>query len=225
MRTSRQDKAPYCATPYRNLFHFGSSPQTRLTALITPMSNTAWKHSCLYLQSDPGVYYSGHTPENDFFKVIWDTGASEVITSDPWDFIGRYVKPSSPLRLHGVSSGTLVEGIGMIEYYFRTDDHSVLTMHMKAYYMPGSLPPNIKLLPPQLLCLVSGGDFVMTGTSATLRLPNKLHLTMELDPNNHLPFCMATRSANVLSHRHESNLCITAESNQYLTTSQKLLLT
>ena len=156
----------FCDSLQDHFFHFGSVLPGGLTAHITPMSNPAWQHSCRYLQSDPGLYYSGHTSHDDHFKVIWDTGASEVITSDPSDFIGGYTKPSSPLRLHGISSGTLVEGIGLIEYCLQADDHSVLTVCMKAYYMPGSLPQNIKLLPPQRLCLVSGGDFITTGTTA-----------------------------------------------------------
>ena len=197
-----------------------------LPALVTPMSDPFWIQSCLYQEIDPGVSYSSNmTTENDTFKVIWDTGASEVITSDPTDFIGGYDRPKSPLQLRGVSSGTTVAGIGLVEYCFRANDHSILTVRMKAYYMPGSLPSNIKLLPPQRLCLVTGGDFVTTGTTATLRLPNKPHLTMELDPSSNLPFCTATKSSTVLAQGHQVNLCVTAESNQNLTTSQKLLLT
>ena len=95
---------------------------------------------------------------------------------------------------------------------------------MKAYYIPGALPENIKLLPPQCLCHVSGGDFITNGTSAALRLPNKPHLTMELDHSSHLPSCLATRSTTVLSQGHQANLCVTIKTNQDLTTSQKILL-
>ena len=207
-----------------NFFHFGPIAQYGCPAILTPMNDPAWHNSCRFLELDPGVFYSTETTKNDFFKVIWDTGASEVITSDPADFIGGYNKPTSPLILRGVSSGTIVEGIGLIEYCFRADDHSILTVRMKAYYIPGALPQDIKLLPPQRLCRVSGGDFITTGTSATLRLPNKPHLTMELDHGSHLPSCLATRSTTVLAQGHQVNLCVTTESNQNLTTSQKILL-
>ena len=207
-----------------NFFTFGPLIQDGFPALVSPMSDPAWSHSCQNIQINPGVHYSNDTNEDDFFKVIWDTGASEVITSDPADFVGGYTKPSSPLRLRGVSSGTMVEGIGVVEYCFRTDDHTILTVRMKAYYMPGSLPTNIKLLPPQRLCRISGGDFVTTGTTAILRLPDKPTLTMELDHNSHLPCCLGTRSASVLAQGHQINLCVTAASNQNLSTSQKVLL-
>ena len=201
------------------------STQYGFPAFVTPLSDPNWNHSCQYLQSDPGVYFLGQSTKNDSFKVIWDTGASEAITSDPTDFIGGYNKPSLPLQLRGVSSGTMVAGIGLVEYCFRADDHSILTIRMKAYYMPGSLPTDIKLLPPQRLCLVLGGEFVTTGTSATLRLPNKPALTMELDQNSHLPCCTATKSNTILAQGQQVNLCVTAATNQNLTTSQKLLLT
>ena len=68
-------------------------------------------------------------------------------------------------------------------------------------------------------------DFVKTGTAAILFLPNKPHLTMDLDLNSHLPFCLATQSTNILTQGQDKNLCVTAESNQNLTTSLKLLLT
>ena len=136
--------------------------------------------------------------------MSWDI----TITSDPSDLIGGYTKPSSPLRLHGVSSGTLVEGISLIKYCFGADNYSVLTMHMKAYFMRGLLPTNIWPLSPQCLCLVSGGNFITTGTTATLCLPNKPHLTMELDSNSHLPYSMGTRSLTVLKQDHVSQpLC------------------
>ena len=61
----------------------------------------------------------------------------QVIASDVTNFTGEYMKPSLPLQLCGVSSRTLFEGIGLIEYYFYPDDHSVPNVWIKAYYMPG----------------------------------------------------------------------------------------
>ena len=49
-------------------------------------------------------------------------------------------------------------------------------------------------------------------------------LTMELDHNSHLPYCLGTQSASVLAQGNQINLCITAASNQNLSTSQKVLL-
>jgi hypothetical protein len=78
------------------------------------------------------------------------------------------------------------------------------------------------IVPTRFMSCVSG-HFVMTGTSVAHCLLNKSHLTMELDLNSNLPFCVATRSVKVLSQGQEANLCVTAESNQNLTTLQKLL--
>ena len=108
---------PLCHTLKNNLFHFGPIAQYGCPAILTPMNDPDWYNSCRLLELDPGVFYSTETTENDFFKVIWDTGASEVITSNPADFIGGYNKPTLPLILRGVPSGTMVEGIGLIREF------------------------------------------------------------------------------------------------------------
>jgi hypothetical protein len=205
-----------------DFFHLHCLPTADAYTAGTPMDDPAWVNACRYSEINPGAYFSSTSELS--FKVIWDTGASEVITSDASDFINGYVKPVTPLRLRGVASGAMVEGIGLVEYCFRADDGSVLTVRMKAYYMPGALPPSIRLLPPQRLCNVVGGDFSITGTGAILRLPNKPTLTMELDPSSHLPCTQGTQSASVLAHGHAVNLCVTTADNQNLTTGQKLLL-
>ena len=173
--------------------------QNGLPALVMPLNNPIWNNFVQYLQSNPGVYYFGHTANNDFFKVIWDTDASEVITSNTTNFIGGYNKPSLPLQLHVVSLGTMVSGIDLVKFCLCADNHSNVTIQMKAYYMPGYSPTNIKWLPPKCACLVSGGDFITIGTSETLCLPHKPFLTMTLDPSSHLPCCTATRSSMILA--------------------------
>ena len=97
--------------------------------------------------------------------------------------------------------------------------------------MPGSLPTNIKLLPPQHPCFVlerggGRGDFITTGTSATLCLPLKPPLTMELDLSSHLPYCTATKSSTVLAQGQQVNLCVTAAAMwQTYFDAQNLLIT
>ena len=83
--------------------------------IASPMTNPLWEMSCRYLRIDAGIFFSSTSSET--IKIIWGTGgASEVITSDALDFIDGYMKPVTPLRLRGVASGTLVEGIGVVEY-------------------------------------------------------------------------------------------------------------
>ena len=191
--------------------------------ISTPMSDPTWDMSRMLMQLNPSVFLASDS--SDAFKIIWDTGASEVITSDPSDFVTPYSKPTTPLRLRGVSSGTMVEGVGVVEYCLRADDGTIITVRMKAYFMPGSLPLSVKLVPPQRLCLLTGGEFISTGTTAILRLPHKPSITIELDPSSHLPCSLGTRSAFLLDQHQEVNLCVTEASNQNLTTAQKHLLT
>jgi hypothetical protein len=163
--------------------------------------------------------------EDDYFRVIWDSGASEVITSDPRDFIRGHVPPPAPLHLRGISSGVNVEGIGVVEYCFLADNNSLLTLRLKAYYMPGALPENIRLIPPQRVCRIVGGSFSLEGDHAVLQLPGKYPLTIPIDSNSNLPSCLATRSSSVLTLGQQINLCVTDMANQNLSTAQKLLIT
>jgi hypothetical protein len=158
------------------------------------------------------------------FKIIWDTGASKVVTSNPNDTISGYVTPSTHLHLQGVSSGALVEGIGLVDYSFRADDNCIISIRLNAYYMPHSLPLNICLVPPRRHCQATGGIFTTTGTGATLQLPSKPLLTLLLDPTSNLPCCLGHQTTFVFDQSHAINLCVTAGQNQNLTTSQKLLL-
>jgi hypothetical protein len=126
-------------------------------SLVSPINDPLWLDSCRFITLDPGVH---STPQNNagYFRVIWDSGASEVITSDPGDFVDGHHPPVIPLHLRGVSSGTLVTGIGFVEYCFTADNGTILTLRMKAYYMPGSLPDGVRLIPPQRICHTVGGS-------------------------------------------------------------------
>ena len=191
--------------------------------LPSPLTDTQWLNSCLLLALDPGI---NSTPVNtEYFRAIWDSGASEVITSDPLDFAQGFIAPPKPLHLRGLSSGSLVEGIGVVEYCFQADNGSILTARLKAYYVPDALPLGLRLIPPQRLCRITGGTFALEGAHATLRLPGKSPLTIPIDPTSNLPTCVGTRSTVVLASAHQINLCVTDSANQNLTVAQKLLLT
>ena len=95
---------------------------------------------------------------------------------------------------------------------------------MKAYYIPGSLPNNVRLLPPQPIYKLVGGTFVLEGDRGILSLPDKSPLMIPLDPGSYLPCCEGSLSRSISSVASSVNLCVTDEHNQNLTTSQKLLL-
>ena len=53
-----------------------------LKSSITPVSNPIWIQSFHFQQSNPRDIYSSNTAETETFKVICNTGAFEVITSN-----------------------------------------------------------------------------------------------------------------------------------------------
>ena len=195
------------------------------TVTSSPLDDEAWVDACRYLALASSITHSD-TSNSNYFKAIWDSGASEVITSDATDFVNGHKPPTVPLRLRGVSSsGTLVVGVGIVEYCFQADNGSILTIRMQAYYMPGSLPKGIRLIPPQRVCSLVGGSFSLEGDHATLSLPNKSPLTIPIDSSSNLPSCIGTCSSSVLAVGQSINLCVTDAANQNLTTTQKLLIT
>ena len=200
-----------------------STPPSVVLSMPSPLGDPLWLDVCKYVTLDPGVYFATAQPSS--FTVIWDSGASEVITSDPTDFVNGYSTPTTPLRVRGVSSGTLVVGIGIVEYCFTANNGNILTVRLKAFYIPGALPAGIRLIPPQRLCSIVGGSFTLEGACAILRLPKKSPLTIYVDPHSNLPTCTAMSSTNVLAVGKSIHLCVTDESNQNLSVAQKLLIT
>jgi hypothetical protein len=100
-------------------------------SMPSPLGDPLWLDVCKYVTLDPGVYFATAQPSS--FTVIWDSGASEVITSDPTDFVNGYSTPTTPLRVRGLSSGTLVVGIGIVEYCFTADNGTILTVRLKRF--------------------------------------------------------------------------------------------
>ena len=209
-----------CDTPST---HASTTSTSIAMSISSPLGDPLWLDACKYVTLDPGVYFTTAQPKS--FTAIWDSGASEVITSDPTDFVNGYSSPPTPLHVRGVSSGTLVVGIGIVEYCFTADNGSILTVRLKAFYIPGALPEGVRLIPPQRLCSIVGGSFTLEGACAILRLPNKSPLTISVDPNSNLPTCVGNTSATILSLGKSIHLCVTDESNQNLSVAQKLLIT
>ena len=82
------DLAAFASALYSNMFQLLSrtSRLFAFPAISTPLSDPLWPDSCRYLALAPSISL---TPtSNGNFTIIWDSGASEVITSDPADFIG-----------------------------------------------------------------------------------------------------------------------------------------
>lgn len=75
--------------------------------------------------------------------MVWETGASNVISSEPPNNVNGYAHAVTPTMTWRFSPITMVEGIRIFEYCFCADDGLVHTVHMKAYFISGALLPSV----------------------------------------------------------------------------------
>ena len=85
--------------------------------------------------------------------LIWDTGASVCISPHREDFIS-YKK--STARIKDLSSSNKVTGKGMVRWTVRDKDGGLVNLELPGYHIPKA---EIRLLSPQVLLTLAGGDF------------------------------------------------------------------
>jgi len=170
----------------------------------------------------PSVFLINEGPSLAFLDSndIWDTGATRPVSGYTGDFIGPMIIPSTPLLLGGIASGMVVEGLGTVKWSFYSDNGTLLTLHLKAFYVPTCKQ---RLLSPQkIFCPTENfrDAFVISSAHAQLLLDDSPIITVPYDSMNGIP----TSQAILLRHGPSSpqvNLCVTEEVNQNLTEAQK----
>jgi hypothetical protein len=149
---------------------------------LNPISEAA--QACLTQTSATQAIFSFGTVRH---PVIFGSGASLGITFDKNDFDGPLSKPEGDLRLGGMASGLLIEGIGSVSYTFRNGDGTEVKIRSNCYYVPGA---QVRLISPQRLFNSDkgvGGKFVGTEHEFKLVFDNGTELTVDYDERNHLP--------------------------------------
>jgi hypothetical protein len=103
---------------------------------------------------------TGFTPDERLFVI--DTGASITITNDSSNF-PKGCRQVHPVKLQGIASGLVVQGIGTAVYHFKMDNGSLEQVHLtNVLYVPGC---PIRLLCPRHVVLyhnATGLPFVYT---------------------------------------------------------------
>jgi hypothetical protein len=120
------------------------------------------------------------------------------------------IPSTRPLLLGGIATGlVVVEGIGTVKWSFYSDNGPLLTLHLKAFYVPTC---KHRLLSPQkIFCPTENvsGTFVISSAHAQLLFDDSPILTVPYDPMNGL----LTSQAILLPHHgvssHKVNLCVT----------------
>jgi hypothetical protein len=154
------------------------------------------------------------------FPVIFDTGASLAVSGHKDDFVGKITAPEHDLRLGGMGQGMKIEGIGVVNWTF-VNKGTELTIQTQCYYVPQA---RARLISPQRLFRKSEGvtgSFLVEEDITTLTFTGHSPLHVEYDPRSNLPIGYG---CNAAENAPQVNLCVTDDTNQNLTPSQKLLL-
>jgi hypothetical protein len=177
----------------------------------------------------PRAFLSGMVP-GDTFAVIWDTGASHTITGNEQDFIGPIRPVPAGVNLTGIGSGLDIKGVGEVEWVVIDSEGRPKTLPVTTYHVPEC---RVRLLSPQQL--IQAYKLRLHGSrppTVTLGMdemifhdPNdNTNVRVPLHPRNNLPMSATFNKATLSSRTVELNLCVTDETNQNLSESQKELL-
>jgi len=190
-------------------------------AILQP--NTLDANDCKHLQQSlsaaPSLF-----PEGEF-EVVFDSGASNLVSPDPNDFVGGIDGIERfPARkcMQGIAADVPIEGVGIIEWHFVDNAGILRTIKGRGYYMPSL---NMRLCSPQRYFQdEGGGSYLINGDKSLFKWKGGGEMTIRYDSASNLPIArgfLASKIPDVLGRLH---LCVTEEKNQNLSHAQKLLL-
>ena len=166
-----------------------------------------------------------HSVMQDYDNVIYavvDTGCSHTATPSEEDFVpGTLRRLPEPIYMGGIAGNLKVEYEGIIKWDTLDDHGRVLSFHTKGYYAPG-LPS--RLFSPQ--SFLSGGqrldDFFQVHHDRTeWHIGGKKRCTIPYDKRSFLPKMILFRDGTVTKTLEAMAGCITAETNQNLSTFKR----
>jgi hypothetical protein len=151
--------------------------------------------------------------------IIFDTGASLVITPHLTDFVGPVSNSTNNLRLGGMANGMRISGIGFVIWGFETTKGVTLPVTTMAYHVPEA---NVHLLSHQRVFDLEknkGDSYYGDHHGLYLEIQGSTICVPYNNPNS-LPIGYATIEGTT----PKVNLALHNVNNQNLSTGQKVLL-
>ena len=75
-------------------------------------------------------------PNESTFLVIWDLGASILVSYDECNFVGPLKKPGFTMQLKGITRGLWIEGEGHVMWAMHDTDGMLWLIKIPAFYVP-----------------------------------------------------------------------------------------
>ena len=182
---------------------------------------------CRVLSQHPRAFWA--SLKDDLISAIWDTGATMTVTFCKNDFIDGVRPTDQPLVIGGLANGLHVEGEGQVQWSFLSDEGTFITLQTKAYYVPSA---GQRLISPQYVAQERHREHPdrieklldLDHACVRVNFPEQGTLTVPYDKASNLPVSYAFQADQADHCLAELNLCVTEESNQNLSYSQKELM-
>lgn len=172
-------------------------------------------------------HVSGPSSLVDSFVVIWDTGATCAVSFDKEDFV-EYEDSQGTRVLKGIAEGLDIKGYGRVHWTTTAIDGTVRTFDVPAVHVPSC---QSRLLSPQSYLQDEKASHhenmkvVMNKNRMVVMDSNKEVLEVPYLESNNLPALQMFNNKKSMDESLSAlNSCVTAETNQNLTQSQKFLL-
>ncbi len=173
--------------------------------------------------------HHSYLSQSSSFPIIIDTGPSCSITPHRGDFLDGHFKPLSNATIGGLTSASVVTGIGRISWNMVDMHHNHMTIETEAILVPGG---DVRLLSPQhYFQLAKGGRLQADRDFLTMTSPSgSQSVVFPYSNTNNLPIAHEANVAALLVPDFAPftdqaiYAAVTDEANQNLTRAQKDLL-
>jgi hypothetical protein len=71
-------------------------------------------------------------------RVVWDSGASMLISPSKDDFVGEFKPTPLPIKLHGQANGLTIAGQGTVMWAILNPEGQLRMLKVPVYYVPAS---------------------------------------------------------------------------------------
>ena len=186
--------------------------------------NPALYHAALL---SPSQFHSA-LPNKSTFLVIWDSGASILVSYDKHNFVGPLKKPGFTTELKCIARGLQIEGEGHVMWAMHDTDEMLWLIKIPAFYVPKC---KIRLLSmTSLLQTYKDKKIEINETKLTLSgIPSKHTkgtVITRVNPMNNLPTSLTYHYGDTIKVTDALTLVISTvdEANSNLTEPEKELI-
>ena len=179
--------------------------------------------------SAPLHFFGSMTHNPSMMQLIWDYGASILITPNNDNFTGRLKKVPTNVKLNGLAKGLDITGAGLVEWHVLDTKGHLRTLKIPAQYVPKSpvhllSTTSLLLTYPFETILIHPCELCLSGVTSNSSWSSAVSVC--INPVNNLPTCQVLhpQDAHKAIKGLSTTLSIISGSNINLSELKKELL-